>query len=115
MSRHRRKARTERDNPTSHLSPWKCLKCGAPMQREASEAAHAAARAAMPFAVRRDVIEVCGNCRSWHTPTPDGMLRLLTDAECFEIRMEAPEACEAAEHLGPGHLVIQPYKLRDSR
>jgi hypothetical protein len=112
MSRHRRKARTERDNPPRHLPPWKCLKCGAPMQREVSEAARAAARVAMPFAVRRDVIEVCGGCRAWHIPTSDGMLRLATDAEIFETRMEAPEACDAAEHLEPGHLVIQKYKVR---
>jgi hypothetical protein len=121
MSRKRRKARETRarDNAASDaflyrkLPPsWRCLKCGAPMRREVSEGARRISVVTHPEAIQRDPVEICGRCRTWHIPTSDGMLRLATAAEEFEVRMECERAANLADVLPPGHLIYQPCKLR---
>jgi hypothetical protein len=129
MSRKRRKARETRarDNAASDaflyrkLPPsWRCLKCGAPMQRDISDMARASSAARNPGRYI-DMVEVCGGCGAWHTRTGDA-LRLMSDAEQFATRVETPAAADASDEavriMGQSGDKIaaivfsQPYRLR---
>lgn len=112
MSRHNRQRRRK------PLPPWHCLRCGASMSREASDAARAKAAREHP-GLYIDLIEVCGACGTYHVRAGDG-LRLATDAERFATQMETPAACELGEQLratyfkenpqAPAFSVLQLYK-----
>lgn len=67
--------------------PWPCSKCKAPLWPQIADAT--AARTGLK---PREMIHVCGRCKTMHLLTAEGNLRPLTAAERFRAEMEfAPQ------------------------
>jgi len=71
---------------------WKCLKCGAAMMPEVEEEFK---RMAGGRKIR--TVHVCHKCRTFHRVNDEGGLRLVTNAEYFEMLVKCPEAVRIAE------------------
>lgn len=71
---------------------WKCRKCGEKMHAQLAKPAKKIA----DKVVKNKLLHICGSCKAIHV-SDYGVLRLLTKAEEFKVRMEIPNTLARIE------------------